>query len=59
MALVSSALVLFQWNSRQGRELEFAKDHAPGEQKQAAGELFHDSGEERTTEHDPNPSSTA
>jgi len=57
MALVSGALVPFQWNSRQGKE--FAKEHAPDEQKQAAGELFHGNREERTIGHDPNPFSTA
>jgi uncharacterized membrane protein YqhA len=56
LALVSGALVLFQWNSRQGKE--FVKEHAPDEQKQAAGELFHGDREERTIERDPNPSST-
>lgn len=53
LALVSGALVLFQWNSRQGKE--FAKEHAPDEQKQAAGELFHADKEERTIPHDPKP----
>lgn len=57
MALVSGTLVLFQWNSRQGKE--FVKEHAPNEQKQAAGELFHGNREERTIGHDPKPSSTA
>jgi len=57
LALVSGALVLFQWNSRQGKE--FAKKHAPDEQKQAAGELFHGGQEERTVKQNPKPSSTA
>ena len=46
LALVCGALVLFQWNGRQGKE--FAKRHAPDEQKQAAGELFHGDQEEST-----------
>jgi uncharacterized membrane protein YqhA len=57
LALVSGALVLFQRNSREGKE--FAKKHSPDEQKQAAGELFHGDQEERTIRHDPNPSNPA
>ncbi len=57
LALVSGALVLFQWNGRQGKE--FAKQNAPDEQKQAAGELFHGDKEERTIQPAPNPSNTA
>jgi uncharacterized membrane protein YqhA len=57
LALVSGALVLFQRNSRQGKE--FTKKHSPDEQEQAAGELFHADREERTIRHDPNPSNTA
>ena len=54
LALVSGALVLFHWNSRQGKE--FAKTHAPDEQKQAAGALFHGGQEERTIKDEPKPS---
>jgi uncharacterized membrane protein YqhA len=57
LALVSGALVLFQRNSRQGKE--FTKKHSPDQQEQAAGELFHADREERTIRHDPNPSNTA
>lgn len=46
LALVSLALVLFQWNSRQGKE--FAATHKPDEQKHAASELFNADREERT-----------
>lgn len=51
LALVSGALVLFHGIA--------GKEHAPNEQKQAAGELFHGDREERTIEHDPKPSSAA
>jgi len=56
LALVSGALVLFQWNSRQGKQ--FVKTHAPDEQKQAAGALFHGGQEERTIAQESKSSGT-
>lgn len=50
LALAVGALVLFQWNSRQGKE--FAKQHSPDEQQQAAGELFNADREQRTIRPD-------
>ncbi|HEX2524796.1 MAG TPA: YqhA family protein [Geminicoccus sp.] len=50
LALAVAALVLFQWNSRQGKQ--FTKEHSPNEQKRAAGELFHADREERTVRAD-------
>lgn len=46
VVVVILALVLFQWNSRQGKE--FAATHKPDEQKHAASELFNADREERT-----------
>lgn len=45
LSLVTAALVLFQWNNRQSKE--FAKVHAPDEQKKAASEMFHEDKEKR------------
>lgn len=46
MAAVIAALVLFQINSRRGKE--FAEEHRPDVQKRARAEMFHGDKEERT-----------
>ncbi len=50
MAAVVAALVLFQVNSRRGKE--FAKEHRPDVQKRAQAEMFHADKEERTVRAD-------
>lgn len=50
MAAVIAALVLFQANSRRGKE--FAKEHRPDVQKRAQAEMFHEDKEERTFRED-------
>lgn len=50
MAAVIAALVLFQVNSRRGKE--FAKEHRPDVQKRAQAEMFHEDKEERTVQAD-------
>ena len=50
MAAVIVALVLFQLNSRRGKE--FAKEHRPDVQKRAQAELFLGDKEERTVHAD-------
>lgn len=50
MAAVIAALVLFQVNSRRGKE--FAKEHRPDVQKRAQAEMFHEDKEERTFRED-------
>lgn len=48
MAAVVSALVLFQYNNRRGKE--FAKENQPDAQAQAQKEMFHENKEERLIE---------
>lgn len=50
MAAVVAALVLFQINSRRGKE--FAKQHRPDVQKRAQAEMFQEDKEERTVRPD-------
>lgn len=50
MAAVIAALVLFQINSRRGKE--FAKEHRPDVQKRAQAEMFHEDKEERIVHTD-------
>ncbi len=50
MAAVIAALVLFQINSRRGKE--FAKEHRPDVQKRAQAEMFQENKEERTVRAD-------
>ena len=50
MAAVIVALVLFQLNSRRGKE--FAKEHRPDVQKRAQAEMFQEDKEERTFQAD-------